>query len=287
MQTKKVNAKLLWMQFEDVLAPRLGLTVWDRAVYSYLLRHSLVVGKFRLHFAVMNVARDLGLSNGPVRQAVRRLDELGALRLLERSKAGHLVEMRLPEEIPAVSPGDKGASRAAEEPSASALEATDFLKTWALRKAIHDRERGVCFYCLRRTPCHVQCLDHVVPRALSGRNSYRNLVSCCMECNFHKGDRPAPGHLRDLYRKGRLTAAELDARLRALQDLAAGKLRPLVSDLENARTEDSRKQQRLTTSLHKVSGWRGTHRGFASGDGAPNPGETEKGQSGDPTGSLG
>jgi DNA-binding GntR family transcriptional regulator len=85
MLNKKVNVKLLWMQFEDVLAPRLGLTVWDRAVYSYLLRHSLVVGKFRLHFAVLSVARELGLSNGPVRQAVRRLDELGALRLLERS----------------------------------------------------------------------------------------------------------------------------------------------------------------------------------------------------------
>ena len=270
MQTKKVNAKLLWIQFEDVLATRLGLTVWDRAVYSYLLRHSLVVGKFRLHFAVMNVARDLGLSNGPVRQAVRRLDELGALRLLERSKAGHLVEMRLPEEIPAVRPGNHGASRAAEETPASALEATDFLKTWALRKAIHDRERGICFYCLRRTPCHVQCLDHVVPRALSGRNSYRNLVSCCMECNFHKGDRPAPDHLRDLYRRGRLTAAELDARLRALQDLTEGKLAPRVSDLGNAPTEDSPKQQRPTASLHRASGWRGRHASFAGGDEAAN-----------------
>jgi len=271
MQTKKVNVKFLWMQFEDVLAPRLGLTVWDRAVYSYLLRHSLVVGKFRLHFAVMNVARDLGLSNGPVRQAVRRLDELGALRLLERSKAGHLVEMRLPEEIPAFHQRTNGASHAPEEPSTSALEVTDFLKTWALRKAIHDRERGACFYCLRRTPAHVQCLDHVVPRALSGRNSYRNLVSCCMECNFHKGERPAPDHLRDLYRQGRLTPAELDAQLARLQDLAAGKLCPRVPDPENAATEDSRKQQRPTTPLHKASGWRGTHRGFASRDEAPNP----------------
>src|SRR5580693_5498848 len=104
MPNKTLNAKLLWMQFEDVLAPRLGLTVWDRAVYSYLLRHSLVVGKLRLHFAVMSVARDLGLSNGPVRQAVRRLDELGALRLLERSKTGHLVEMRLPQQIRALRP---------------------------------------------------------------------------------------------------------------------------------------------------------------------------------------
>ena len=229
MPNKKPNPKLLWIQFEDVLVPRLGLSVWDRAVYSYLLRHSLVVGKSRLHFSVMSVAREMGLSNGPVRQAVRRLDELGALRLLERSKTGHLVEMRLPEQIRTLRPGKNGASYAAEEPSASTLEATDFLKTWALRKTIHDRERGVCFYCLRRNPANVHCLDHVVPRARFGRNSYRNLVSCCIECNSHKGDHPAHDFLRTLYRQGRLTPGELDARLRALKDLAGGKLRPTLS----------------------------------------------------------
>src|SRR5215472_18654182 len=134
--------------------------------------------------------------------------------------------MRLPEQIRALRPAKNGASGATEEPPASAFEATDFLKTWALRKAIHDRERGACFYCLRRTPCNVQCLDHVVPRARFGRNSYRNLVSCCIECNTLKGDMPAPDFLRTLYRQGRLTPAELDGRLRALKDLAAGKLRP-------------------------------------------------------------
>jgi 5-methylcytosine-specific restriction endonuclease McrA len=228
---KKLNAKLLWMQFEDILAPRLGLTVKERAVYCYLLRHSLVVGKLRLQFAVMSLARILGLSIGATRQAVRRLDELEALRVLERSKSGHLVEMRLPEQIRALRPGKNGASVAvgdAGEPPASALESTDFLKTWALRKTIHDRERGACFYCLRRTPANVQCLDHVVPRVRFGRNSYRNLVSCCLECNTRKGDRRARDFLRTLYRLGRLTPAELDGRLRALKDLAAGKLRPLL-----------------------------------------------------------
>jgi len=67
---------------------------------------------------------------------------------------------------------------------------------------------------------------HVVPRVRFGRNSYRNLVSCCLECNSRKGDRPAADFLRTLYRLGRLTAAELDGRLRALKDLGAGKLRP-------------------------------------------------------------
>ncbi len=245
MLNKKLNAKLLWMQFEDVLAPRLGLTVKERAVYSYLLRHSLVAGKLRLQFAVMSLARTLGLSIGAARQAVRRLDELGALRVLKRSKTGHLAEMRLPEKIRAIRVGRNGGSMAmgvgavgvgavgvgttgaAGEPPASTLETTDFLKTWALRKAIHDRERGACFYCLRRTPANVHGLDHVVPRVRFGRNSYRNLVSCCLECNSRKGDRPAPDFLRTLYRQGRLTPAELDARFRALKDLAAGKLRPV------------------------------------------------------------
>src|SRR5260370_15250657 len=233
MLNKKLNAKLLWMQFEDVLAPRLGLTVKDRAVYSYLLRHSLVVGKLRLQFAVMSLARAVGLSVGPVREAVRRLDELGALRVLKRSKTGHLVEMRLPEKIRAVRPGKNGASLvagamgAAGDPPASTLDTEDFLKTWALRKAIHDRERGACFYCLRRTPANVHCLDHVVPRVRFGRNSYRNLVSSCLECNSRKGDRPAPDFLRTLYRLARLTPAELDGRLRSLKALAAGKLRPV------------------------------------------------------------
>jgi hypothetical protein len=234
MKPKKLNPKHLWMQFEDVLAPRLGLSVKERAVYSYLLRHSLVVGKLRLQFAVMALARNLGLSIGAARQAVRRLDELGALRVLERSKSGHLAEMRLPEKIRAVRPGKNGAleamgaAGAAGEPPAASLETTDFLKTWALRKAIHDRERGACFYCLRRTLANVRCLDHVVPRVRFGRNSYRNLVSCCIECNTRKGDRPAPDFLRTLYRQGRLTPAELDVRLRALKDLAASKLRPVL-----------------------------------------------------------
>ena len=225
MPNKKLNAKLLWMQFEDVLAPRLGLTVKERAVYSYLLRHSLVVGKVRVQFAVISLARTLGVGVGAARHAVRRLDELGALRVLKRShKTGHLVEMRQPERIRALR--RYYASQAVAEPPASTLEATDFWKTWALRRAIHDRERGDCFYCLRRTAANMRCLDHVVPRVRFGRNSYRNLVSCCLECNSRKGDRAARDFLRTLYRLGRLTGAELDGRLRALKELAAGKLRP-------------------------------------------------------------
>ena len=72
-----------------------------------------------------------------------------------------------------------------------------------------------------------------MPRAQRGRNSYRNLVSACVECNSRKSETPAPDFLRWLYRERRITAAELTARLRALDALAAGKLRPVLATSGN------------------------------------------------------
>jgi 5-methylcytosine-specific restriction endonuclease McrA len=104
----------------------------------------------------------------------------------------------------------------------------DFLKNLELRRAIHARERGRCFYCLRRISPRLECLDHVVPRVRVGCNSYRNLVSACMECNSEKGERPAEEFLRWLFREHRLGAAELRGRFEALELLASGKLRPTL-----------------------------------------------------------
>src|SRR5216684_665660 len=102
---------------------------------------------------------------------------------------------------------------------------------WAVRRliahgALRLVERGRCFYCLRRLTPLIRCLDHVVPRVSFGSNSYRNLVSCCLQCNSQKRDRSAGDFLRWLYRERRLTAVELAARLRALDALASGKLPP-------------------------------------------------------------
>jgi HNH endonuclease len=155
-----------------------------------------------------------------------RLFDCGALRLVECAKSGHVVHVRLPEEIRGVHVS-KIAAPARIVP-AEKLEGTDFLQTAALRRAIHEREGGRCFYCLRRTARRNRCLDHVVPRAKLGRNSYRNLVSCCADCNSKKADRAAEEHLRWLFRERRLDADELRRRLRALDDLAAGKLKPPV-----------------------------------------------------------
>jgi hypothetical protein len=99
MKNEKPNAELVWKQLEDQLVPRLGLSLIDRTVYSQLLRHSHLEGTLRLRFSIRWRARNIRLSSGPVRHAVRRLVAHGALRLVQRSKTGHVVEVRLPEEI--------------------------------------------------------------------------------------------------------------------------------------------------------------------------------------------
>jgi hypothetical protein len=240
MKPKKLNTTLIWKQFEDLLHPRFGLSITDRAVYSHLFRHTRLEGKLQLHCSMPWLARGIGVSTGPVRESVRRLVVLGALRVVHRSKAGHIIEVRLPDEIPAARPGGFSVgdpspdSRSANSPVNPPvtppvnLEELDFLRTRALRQSIHLRERGHCFYCLGRTDARTQCLDHVAPRVKGGSNSYRNLVSCCLECNSLKGERSAPDFLRWLFRDRRLTASELHAALRALEALAAGKLPPPV-----------------------------------------------------------
>lgn len=135
------------------------------------------------------------------------------------------------------------------------LEELDFLRTGGLRQAIHAREGGVCFYCLRRTPSRAHCLDHMVPLVEGGSNSYRNLVSCCMDCNSDKRGHTAADFLRRPYRMGRLSAKDLSERLRALQDLAAGQLRPHVLSEPNAgsgRSKESRAPGKIQPPLRNV-----------------------------------
>jgi 5-methylcytosine-specific restriction endonuclease McrA len=234
MKQKKIDAVEVWKEFEDVLAPRLKLLVLDRAVYSHLFRHTRLEGKSRLRFSIFWLAKNMGVRGKSVRTSVRRLIHKGALRLIERSNLGHLVEVRLPAEVCAPRVNQIAAYGQDNLPAGAILDEMDFMRTRPLRQAIHARELGVCFYCLRQIPSRAHCLDHVVPLAEGGSNSYRNLVSCCMDCNSQKSNSAAEDFLRELYREGRLSAKDLSACLDAVQALAAGKLRPQIFSGEDA-----------------------------------------------------
>jgi hypothetical protein len=127
MKNKKLDGVQIWKQFEDLVIPRLHLSVIERAVYSHLLRHSRFEGKAQLRFSILWLARSAGLSDSVAREAVRSLVAKGALHLAERSRTGHLVEVRLPEEIPLVCAeiASRGAVRV---PEVDSLVEADFLE---------------------------------------------------------------------------------------------------------------------------------------------------------------
>ncbi len=228
MNNKKLDAVQVWKQMEDLLAPQLNFSLADRVIYSHLFRHSRLEGKLQLQFSISWLARGVGLSSKFTRDTVRRLIARGVLHLVEcNCRAQHVVRLRLPLEVKGVCAAKIAAHRPAPAPRVVInIEEADFLEKQFLRQAIHEREGGRCFYCSRRITHHRRCLDHVVPRAKLGQNSYRNLVSCCLDCNSQKGERSAEEFVRWLYRERRLSDAELSGRLRALDDLAAGKLIP-------------------------------------------------------------
>jgi hypothetical protein len=99
VKTKKPNAEQVWKQLDDVLVPRLRLAPIDRAAYCHLLRHTRLEGKLQLRFSMPWLARGICLGPDAASRAVRRLTDHGALRLLECSNAGHVAEVRLPDEI--------------------------------------------------------------------------------------------------------------------------------------------------------------------------------------------
>jgi 5-methylcytosine-specific restriction endonuclease McrA len=225
MTCKRPNAELVWKQLDDLLVLRLRLLPADRAAYCYLLRHSHLEGKPLLRFSVPWLARGICLSAAAARRALHRLIDHGALRQVECSTSGRVAEVRLPEEILADHP-EPNEQQHTPAVVVVNLEEEDFLRTNALRHAIHAREAGRCFYCLRLLTPSMKCIDHVVPRAQSGNNSYRNLVSSCRDCNSQKGQCRADDFLRSLFRDRKLTEPEFAGRLRALDALAAGKLPP-------------------------------------------------------------
>jgi hypothetical protein len=234
VKTKMPNAALVWKQVDDFVVPRLRLNVIDRAVYSHLLRHTRLEGRHRLGFTQMWLAKGVGVCRNTARSSMRRLANRGAIRLIESSLHGHLVEVLLPGEMHV---GFRGLPdrpllcRLPKAPpilraAAPTIDELDFFSTPSLRSAIYARERFACFYCLRRLNKRTQCLDHVVAQMHSGGNSYRNIVACCVECNARKAHKPASELLFRLFRERRLTAGLLAARLSALESLSAGKLRP-------------------------------------------------------------
>jgi len=65
------------------------------------------------------------------------------------------------------------------------------------RRRIYARDLGQCVYCGAFEWSAVLTLDHIVPRSCGGTNDSSNLVTACMACNRHRGDKPIAIYLHE------------------------------------------------------------------------------------------
>jgi hypothetical protein len=123
---------------EDRLFPRLGMDVWERALYHHLLRHTRLLGTETVLVAIAPVGRATGMSEWKVREVIRSMARKGCIRIEDRGRSGHVVRVVLPDEIDGMEkPG------AAEEPID--IEAIDCFTDRRQVLAIVAREEQRCF----------------------------------------------------------------------------------------------------------------------------------------------
>lgn len=104
------------------------------------------------------------------------------------------------------------------------IESVDFFAA-ENRSYILNKENHRCFYCQRAINKETYVIEHVISRP-AGNNTYRNLVAGCRECNNRKNDTSAEDFLRLLYRESVLSGAEFKDRLKSLELLRSGGLKP-------------------------------------------------------------
>jgi len=111
-------------------------------------------------FAVLTLARVLGISETTARDDLRSFHEKGCIKIEDRSKFGHRVCTLLPGELDGLAPGSC-------HPEVVDLESIDFYSERRYVDALLGREGYCCFYCMRNVQKETCQPDHVVPRRRS------------------------------------------------------------------------------------------------------------------------
>lgn len=224
--TDKDNLVQTLIDIQDYLVPILD--TYEQALYQYIIRHTLLVGKKSAIISVRTANIGLGKSkSGSLpseavkRKKLRALAEKGCVEITNRSHAGTEVRPIYPKEIPHLVP--KAVDL--EKPN---VEEVDFFEGRAYVGTLIEREGGKCFYTLQKINQENCVLDHVVPQSKGGDNSYRNIVASSFDANSNKGDMNADDFARELYRSGVLNLAEMQQLLQRIEDLQKGELVPRI-----------------------------------------------------------
>ena len=217
------NIKIIYKEIQDNLVPILD--TYEQAIYHYIFRHTYIIGKSQTYFITRTAEIGYGKSNAESKPSgvqkskkLRSLERKGAIKIIERSNKGILVEIVLPNDIQGL----------IEEESKVKIDidSLDFYQGRKLLPAIIEREEYRCFYTGKKIKEDNCYLDHVVPQSNGGNNSYKNIVACCYDANSMKGSKNVDDFLRDLFKEGILSLQDFNTVKEKLINLREGKLIP-------------------------------------------------------------
>ena len=156
---------------------------------------------------------------------LRTLEAKGAVRIIERSNKGILVEIILPDEIPNLIKKEKIET--------IDIESLDFYKDRRFIHSLLEREEYKCFYTGKNITEENCYLDHVIAQASGGDNSYKNIVASSYDANSMKSDKPVNDFIRELYKDELISLIEFNELKQKIKDLASGKLIPNVNEISS------------------------------------------------------
>lgn len=218
-----------YRQFVDYLAPKLD--AYEHAIYAYILRHTTLEGAeeavIGFKSARTQICLGIGEQGRPMAESTCRkklssLESKGVIKIVRIEHRGTRVRLVSLGDIPGVTLGP--------DPSVAPMESIedmDFFEVEENRQLILEREGKRCFYTLEELDETNFVIDHVVSRP-HGDNGYRNVVACSREANNRKGSMDADMFLFSLHRSGTLNFEQFQGRLKALDKLKAGDLKPYM-----------------------------------------------------------
>jgi hypothetical protein len=217
-----------FQQYQDYLAPKLD--TYEQAIYFYIFRHTRFLGQDEAVIGFKSerarLACGIGkagtpMSEGQAYEKVNSLHQKGCITVVQTEHKGRRIKCYLPKEMNGIVPAELAT------PDEIDIEKIDFFNDEQNRLAILKRERFRCFYTLKLIDENSFVVEHVVSRP-NGNNGYRNVVAASREANNRKGAMPAEEFIRLMYREGFLSEEEFTSRLKALNDLKAGLLKPVL-----------------------------------------------------------
>jgi HNH endonuclease len=219
------------VDIQDRLVPILD--TYEQAIYHYIFRHTYLINEKTTLFRTKSA--EIGFGSGALETAVseksrskklRGLAAKGAVKIVDRSNRGILVEIVLPKDI-------LGLQNPVLEEEID-LESLDFYRDRRLLPVILEREGHRCFYTGRKLTEDNCYLDHVVPQSDGGNNGYKNIVAASYDANSLKSNKNVTDFVRLLYKDGLISLSEFHELTTKITSLQNGELKPNAVQVRRA-----------------------------------------------------